>query len=746
MKIGGLDVAPELHDFIAGDALLGTDIDAGTFWHAFEAIVRELGPRNAALMTHRDELQESIDDWFRTRRSHGKEHDAGAHLQFLTEIGYLSEPPEDVAITTSSVDPEIALVAGPQLVVPLDNARYALNAANARWGSLYDALYGTDVLGESNGCARGQGYNPVRGDRVVAAGRDFLDKHFPLDAASHSWVTQYLIHNGELKAHCGDGTTALLLHRRLAGYRGEPSAPTSILLRKNGLHCEIYIDHNHPVGQRDHAGVSDIRLESAVTTIMDCEDSVSAVDASDKVTVYRNWLGLMRGDLATSFVRDNGRRVNRSLNSEREFTSPDGSQITLPGRSLMLVRNVGPHLLTDAVRVIGSGDTDTEETVDGIGATDVTDIYETMLDAMVTAACALHDLGGNCRIDGQAARNSADRSIYIVKPKMHGPEEVALACELFERVEDALGLTRNTLKMGIMDEERRTSLNLINCIAHAAKRVVFINTGFLDRTGDDIHTNMEAGPMIPKAEIKAARWIEAYENYNVDAGLACGLAGRAQIGKGMWTMPSEMAAMCQVKIQHPFAGANTAWVPSPTAATLHAMHYFAVDVAQRQQDLSGREMPSLEDLTDPAVLPSDRELSDTEIQRELDNNVQGILGYVVRWVGQGIGCSTVLDISGIGLMEDLATLRISSQHIANWLRHGLITEQQVDETLRRMANLVDQQNSGDSHYEPMAPSYELSIPFRAARELVFSAHDEPNGYTERVLRQYRLAAKSHSLA
>ena len=724
MRAGSLDIAPPLYEFIAIEALPGTGVQIEEFWGALESILTDLGPRNAALMARRDALQAQIDDWHRASRAGGRAHDGEAYANFLRDIGYLRYLDGTVTATTANVDPEIAEVAGPQLVVPVDNARYALNAANARWGSLYDALYGTDVISEADGCSRGGSYNPIRGDRVIAAGREFLDTHFTLDSASHAWATGYSVQDGVLRAASGDGTVSTLLRpEQFAGYNGGEDAPTSVVLRKNGLHCELLIDTDHPVGRRDHAGIFDIRLESAVTTIMDFEDSVSAVDADDKVAVYRNWLGLMRGTLETTFVRD-GATVNRALNPDRSFTGPDGSPITLPGRSLMLVRNVGHHLTTDMVRIGGEP------------------VYETMVDAMVTALGALHDVRGMGRVGGRPIRNSATGSIYIVKPKMHGPDEVGLACEMFSRIEAALGLVQRTLKMGIMDEERRTSLGLKECISRARDRVVFINTGFLDRTGDEIHTDMEAGPVIPKTEMRAAAWLGAYENSNVDTGLACGLRGRAQIGKGMWTMPGEMAAMVKAKIQHPIAGASTAWVPSPTAATLHAMHYFLVDVADRQSDLADRAPGRLASLIDIPVLPVGRELSSNEMQRELDNNVQGILGYLVRWVGQGVGCSTVPDIGDVGLMEDLATLRISSQHIANWLHHGLVSAGAVRETMRRMANLVDQQNSGDPAYEPMAPDYDSSIPFQAAVELVFSARDEPNGYTERILRKHRRAHKA----
>ena len=726
MRAGSLEISPPLYEFIAVEALPGTGVQIDEFWGALESIFADLGPRNAALLARRDELQAQIDDWHRAARSDARGHDAEAYANFLRDIGYLRYMDGAVAATTANVDPEIAEVAGPQLVVPVDSARYALNAANARWGSLYDALYGTDMLGEADGCSRGDAYNPIRGDRVVAAGREFLDTHFTLDSAGHACATGYWVQDGVLRVRSGDGTvSALLRPEQFVGYDGTAASPNSILLRKNGLHCELRVGPDHPVGRRDHAGICDIRLESAITAIMDFEDSVSVVDADDKVSVYRNWLGLMRGTLETTFVRD-GTTVNRSLHGDRSFTGPDGSQRTLPGRSLMLVRNVGPHLTTDMVMLNGAP------------------VYETMIDAMVTALSALHDLRGMGRVGGRPIRNSATGSVYIVKPKMHGPDEVALACELFSRVEDALGLVKHTLKIGIMDEERRTSLGLKECIARARDRVVFINTGFLDRTGDEIHTDMEAGPMIPKAEMKAAAWLGAYEDSNVDTGLACGLRGRAQIGKGMWTMPAEMAAMVKAKIQHPIAGASTAWVPSPTAATLHAMHYFLVDVADRQHDLADRVPARLASLIDIPVLPPGRELGPSEIQRELDNNLQGILGYLVRWVGQGVGCSTVPDISDVDLMEDLATLRISSQHIANWLYHGLISADQVRETMLRMANLVDQQNIGDLDYEPMAPDYGSSIPFQAAVELVFSAREEPNGYTERVLRSHRQTVKARS--
>ncbi len=726
MRIGRLDIAPSLHDFVAGEAVVGTGLNPEGFWRAFEAIVADLGPRNAELLARRDRLQEQIDDWHRAEKASGRGHDPQAYAAFLCDIGYLGDQPAEVEIDTWGVDPEMAGVAGPQLVVPLDNARYALNAANARWNSLYDALYGSDAVDAAGGAEPGPSYNPIRGDRVVAAGRAFLDRHFALDQASHAWVTKYRVERGALKARTGDGGAAGMLRPELfAGYTGDPAGPATVMFRLNGLGCELVIDPDHPVGRRDHAGVRDIRLESAITAIMDCEDSVSAVDADDKVAVYRNWLGLMLGTLETTFERD-GRRVERSLAADLDYLDPNGEPVVWPGRSLMLVRHVGPHLSTDAVALDGQP------------------VPETMLDAMVTALAAKADLDGRGRIDGRAARNSRAGSVYVVKPKMHGPDEVALACELFDRTEDALGLERHTMKMGIMDEERRTSLGLKACIHRARRRVVFINTGFLDRTGDEIHTDMEAGPMVPKPEMRQAAWLGVYEDSNVDIGLACGLKGRAQIGKGMWTMPNEMAAMVKAKIAHPLAGASTAWVPSPTAATLHATHYFAVDVAERQRRIASRTPAPTEAMLAIPTLDPGRELSPAEIQRELDNNLQGLLGYVVRWVGQGVGCSTVPDIDDVGLMEDLATLRISSQHVANWLHHGLITAEQVRQTMRRMANLVDQQNRGDSAYEPMAPDFDSSIPYQAAAELVFSARAEPNGYTERILRQHRRDQKSRS--
>ncbi len=715
-KIGKLEVADALIDFVADRLLAGTGVEANHFWAELESIVADLTPLNDANLAKRDDLQEQIDAWHRANKGNT---DHGAYTDFLREIGYLDYMSDEVVVSTENVDLEIASVAGPQLVVPLDNSRYALNAANARWGSFYDALYGTDAIDEGEGCSRGKKYNPIRGDKVIERVRDFLDHHFTLDQASHHWVVRYEVVDGDLVAVSGDGTRSTLLRPdAFIAYTGDPAAPESILLRKNGLGLIMSFGEAFYIGKRDHANMYDVHLESAVTAIMDCEDSVSAVDVDDKLTVYGNWLGLMDGTLTRSFQKG-GETIERQLEADRVFTAADGGEHVEPGRALMLVRNVGHHLTTDAV------------TFDGA------EIPETFLDAMVTVAAALHDLTGLGKYS-----NSRARSVYIVKPKMHGPEEVALAVELFGRVEDALGLERNTIKMGIMDEERRTSLALKACIAAAHERLVFINTGFLDRTGDEIHTDMEAGAVLPKGEMKGATWLSAYEASNVDTGLECGLKGRAQIGKGMWAAPSDMARMLKTKIAHPLAGATTAWVPSPTAATLHATHYFQLDVADRQRDLIDRPRRRVGDMTAIPLLPADRQLSVAEIQRELENNVQGILGYVVRWVGQGVGCSTVPDIEDVGLMEDLATLRISSQHVANWLHHDLLTEDQVRSTMQRMAAVVDQQNAGDAAYQPMAPNYDDSIPFQAALALVLEGRDQKNGYTEQILRRHRRQMKA----
>ncbi|WP_434784484.1 malate synthase G [Pseudoalteromonas apostichopi] len=719
LSLNGLSVDQQLAQFVEQQLLPGTGISTDTFWQGFAEIVNELTPINRALLEKREQLQAKIDDYHKQQPV----WDAANYQAFLENIGYLVPEPASFSIETEQVEPEIASTAGPQLVVPVSNARFALNAANARWGSLYDALYGTDVLSEDDGAEKGSTYNPVRGFKVMAYARQFLDKALPLANGSHIESTSYSVVNNELLITLRDSSQVRLANPdQLIGYQGEAQNPTAILLKNNGLHIELQIDHHHPIGQADKAGLKDVLLEAALTTIMDCEDSVAAVDAEDKVNVYQNWLGLMQGNLVEAFNKG-GKTIERRLAQDRQYQGVNGETLTLKGRSMMFVRNVG-HLMTNPAIQDSEGN----------------DVFEGIMDAIITSTAALHDLKGT-----NSLKNSTANSINIVKPKMHGPEEVAFTNTLFTRVEQLLGLPENTIKMGIMDEERRTSANLKACIFEAKKRVVFINTGFLDRTGDEIHTSMQAGVVLPKGAIKLEPWISAYEDRNVDIGLATGLSGKAQIGKGMWPMPDKMALMMEQKSGHPKSGANTAWVPSPTAATLHAMHYHDIDVFACQKSLMDRKEASLTSLLTPPLMKDASSLSKEDIQAELDNNAQGILGYVVRWIDQGIGCSKVPDINHVGLMEDRATLRISSQHMANWLYHGVCSEEQIRKTMARMAKVVDGQNEGDPAYKNMADSAETlaqSVAYQAALALVLEGVKQPSGYTEPLLHAFRIKYKS----
>lgn len=711
----GLHVDRALYEFVNTEALPGLDKDPDAVWHALAEVIHSMTSKNRDLLQRRAQLQHQIDEWHLNNT-----YEMKAYAQFLLDIGYLVPEGEDFLISTENVDPEIAVIAAPQLVVPVNNARYALNAANARWGSLYDAVYGSDMLPDKHGTLKQVGYDPVRGAAVVSYASEFLDRHFPLQEASHTDAVRYWVSSGRLAvAKENDDVTILKTPDQFVAYEGDTRHPSSIVLRNHGLHVELRFNDDHPVGKTHPAGLFDVQLEAAASVIQDCEDSVAAVDGEDKAQVYRNWLGLMKGDLSVEMEKDD-KHFTRKLNPDREYLAPDGSPLTLRGRALMLVRNVG-HLMTTPAVLDNEGNP----------------VYEGLLDAFLTSLIALHDLRGNSHY-----RNSEYNSVYIVKPKMHGPEEVAFTCQLFSLVEDLLQLPRNTLKLGLMDEERRTTLNLKECIRQARERLIFINTGFLDRTGDEIHTDMLAGPMVRKADMKQQPWMLAYEDWNVDVGLACGLSRRAQIGKGMWAMPDEMAAMVEQKIAHPRSGASTAWVPSPTAATLHAMHYHEIDVWAEQRRLAAhRRARRSELLILPLAQPG--QWSAEHIRQELDNNCQGILGYVVRWIDQGVGCSKVPDIHDTGLMEDRATLRISAQHIANWLYHGIVSEKQVMLTLRRMAQVVDQQNKGDPAYRPMAPQYQ-DYAFESACQLIFHGRELPSGYTEPVLHSMRLLLKQQA--
>ncbi|WP_434354316.1 malate synthase G [Psychrobacter sp. HD31] len=720
---GILAIDDQLFNFIENEVLPSVGVDSDTYWQGFEKVVKELTPRNKELLAKRADIQQKINQWHIDNPAKDGQIDFDNYKQFLTDIGYLLPEGDDFSVSTENVDAEIASIPGPQLVVPVRNARYALNAANARWGSFYDALYGTDMIDETDGKEKGKGYNPARGAAVVAYAKNFLDEHYPLTGGKYSEVTGFAVLNGKLVVALGDGVTVTELKdpAQFVGYLGDDDKPTGILLKQNNLHAEIQIDANHPVGKDDPANIKDVLLESAITAIQDCEDSVAAVDGEEKTEVYRNWLGLMNGDLAETFVKGD-KELTRKLNPDRVYTTPTGGELVLPGRALLLIRNVG-HLMTNPAILVDLGNGQEE-------------IYEGIMDALITPLLTLNDIKGNNELS-----NSRQGSMYIVKPKMHGPEEVAFANTLFAASEDVLGLPRNTLKMGIMDEERRTTVNLKECIRAAKERVIFINTGFLDRTGDEMHTSMEAGAFVRKGDMKTQAWQPAYENWNVDIGLETGLLGKAQIGKGMWAKPDEMREMVATKMAHPQSGATTAWVPSPTGATLHSIHYHQVDVPAVQESLKSRDRANIDDiLTIP--LATDTNWSEDEVREELENNAQGILGYVVRWVDQGVGCSKVPDIKDVGLMEDRATLRISSQHIANWLHHGVVTEEQVMAVMKRMAKVVDGQNAGDPSYLPMDGNFDTSYAFKAACDLVFKGREQPSGYTEPLLHKSRLEMKA----